>query len=201
MESVGSTLNSPRFQRYMLWVGVVVFIVGAAVLTFTLVGGSDTATNSAPDKGFHPKLPAKSVPLRNADGVTVKTFTQLDPTIRQDIKTFIATAVARKHLGDSWTVVAPSLRAGYTKKSWAKGDALPVVPYPGVDAEHVEYFLRLDEGDPHRGRARRKAGRQHTAGHLPARARARRHVEEPSLAHRLLDAALDAASPAELARN
>jgi hypothetical protein len=141
MESVGSTLNSPRFQRYMLWVGVVVFIVGAAVLTFTLVGGSDTATNSAPDKGFHPKLPAKSVPLRNADGVTVKTFTQLDPTIRQDIKTFIATAVARKHLGDSWTVVAPSLRAGYTKKSWAKGAALPVVPYPGVDAEHVEYFL------------------------------------------------------------
>lgn len=141
MESVGSTLNSPRFQRYMLWVGVVVFIVGAAVLTFTLVGGSDTATNSAPDKGFHPKLPAKSVPLRNADGVTVKTFTQLDPTIRQDIKTFIATAVARKHLGDSWTVVAPSLRAGYTKKSWAKGDALPVVPYPGVDAKHVEYFL------------------------------------------------------------
>jgi hypothetical protein len=141
MESVGSTLNSPRFQRYMLWVGVVVFIVGAAVLTFTLVGGSDTATNSAPDKGFHPKLPAKSVPLRNADGVTVKTFTQLDPKIRQDIKTFIATAVARKHLGDSWTVVAPSLRAGYTKKSWAKGDALPVVPYPGVDAEHVEYFL------------------------------------------------------------
>jgi hypothetical protein len=141
MESVGSTLDSPRFQRYMLWVGVVVFIVGAAVLTFTLVGGSDTATNSAPDKGFHPKLPAKSVPLRNADGVTVKTFTQLDPTIRQDIKTFIATAVARKHLGDSWTVVAPSLRAGYTKKSWAKGDALPVVPYPGVDAKHVEYFL------------------------------------------------------------
>jgi hypothetical protein len=141
MESVAARFSSPRFQRYMLWVGVAVFIIGAAVLTFTLVGGSDTATNSAPDKGFHPKLPAKSVPLRNADGATVKTFTQLDPAIRQDIKTFIATAVARKHLGNSWTVVAPSLRSGYTKQSWTKGDALPVVPYPGVDTEHVEYFL------------------------------------------------------------
>jgi hypothetical protein len=140
MESVAARFNSPRFQRYLLWIGVAVFVIGAAVLTFTLVGGSD-GQQAKPDKGFHPKLPAKSVPLRNSDGVTVKTFTQLDPTIRQDIKTFIATAVARKHLGDSWTVVAPSLRAGYTKKSWAKGDALPVVPYPGVDPEHVEYFL------------------------------------------------------------
>jgi len=140
MESVAARFSSPRFQRYLLWIGVAVFVIGAAVLTFTLVGGTD-GSPAKPDKGFHPTLPAKSVPLRNSDGVTVRTFTQLDPAIRQDIKTFIATAVARKNLGDSWTVVAPSLRAGYTKKSWAKGDALPIVPYPGVDAKHVEYFL------------------------------------------------------------
>jgi len=140
MESVAARFSSPRFQRYLLWIGVAVFVIGAAVLTFTLVGGTD-GSPAKPDKGFHPTLPAKSVPLRNSDGVTVRTFTQLDPAIRQDIKTFIATAVARKNLGDSWTVVAPSPRAGYTKKSWAKGDALPIVPYPGVDAKHVEYFL------------------------------------------------------------
>jgi hypothetical protein len=140
MESVAARFSSPRFQRYMLWVGVAVFVIGAAVLTFTLVGGSD-GQEAKPDKGFHPTLPAKAVPLRNGDGVTVKTYTQLDPAIRQDIKTFIATAVARRNLGTSWNVVAPSLRSGYTKAAWTKGDALPVVPYPGVDAEHVEYFL------------------------------------------------------------
>jgi hypothetical protein len=140
MESVAARFSSPRFQRYMLWVGVAVFVIGAIVLTFTLFKGSD-GQEAQPDKGFHPKLPAKSIPLRNSDGVTVKTYQQLDPQIRQDVRTFIATAVARKHLGDSWDVVSPSLRAGYTKASWTKGDALPVVPYPGVDPKHVEFFL------------------------------------------------------------
>jgi hypothetical protein len=140
MESVASTFSSPRFQRYMLWVGVAVFIIGAAVLTFTLIGGSDKTT-AKPDPGFHPKLPAKSTPLRNADGVTIKTYSQLDPQIRADIKTFIATAVARRHLGDSWPVIAPSMKSGYTRRAWATGKELPVVPYPGVDTGHVEYFL------------------------------------------------------------
>jgi hypothetical protein len=125
----------------MLWVGVAVLAVGAAVLTFTLVGGSDKTAHPNPDKGFHPTLPKTAVPLKNADGATVKTFSQLDPRIRSDIRTFIGTAVARKHLGDSWNVVAPSLRAGYTQKKWASGGDLPVVPYPGVDTEHIQYYL------------------------------------------------------------
>jgi len=125
----------------MLWVGVAVFAIGAAVLVFTLVGGSDTKSHVNPDKGFRPTLPAKSIPLRNADGVTVKTFTQLDPQIRSDIETFIGTAVARKDLASSWPVVSPGLRRGYTQKSWASGADLPVVPYPGVDTKHIEYFL------------------------------------------------------------
>ena len=116
MESVAARFNSPRFQRYMLWVGVAVFAIGAAVLVFTLTGGSDT-NNANPDKGFHAKLPAKAVPLRNADGVTIKTYGQLDPQVRSDIKRFIATAVARRHLSDSWAVIAPSMKASPTRSS------------------------------------------------------------------------------------
>jgi hypothetical protein len=86
-------------------------------------------------------LPAKSVALKNSDGVTVKTFSQLDPQTRSAINTFISTVVARKHLESSWAVVAPQLRAGYTRASWARGDQLPVIPYPGVDTKHVSYFL------------------------------------------------------------
>jgi hypothetical protein len=140
MESVASTLSSPRFQRYVLWIGVAVFAIGAAVLVFTLVGGSDS-TPTKPDKGFRPTLPARAVPLKNTDGVAIKTYSQLDPQIRSDITTFISTAVARKNLGNSWSVVSPGLRAGYTPKSWANGANLPVVPYPGVDTKHIQYYL------------------------------------------------------------
>jgi hypothetical protein len=141
MNSVATTLNSPRFQRYLLWFGVAVLAVGAAALVFTVVGGSDNKTNANPDKGFHPALPAKSVPLRNGDGVLIKTYTQLDPQIRSAVKTFIGSAVARQHVDQSWDVVAPTLKAGYTPAQWKKANDLPVVPYPGVDTKHIQYYL------------------------------------------------------------
>ena len=140
MESVATRLSSPRFQRYLLWFGVAFFAVGAAALVFAFVGSSGGKSGN-PDKGFHPTLPSRSVALKNADGVTVKTYEQLDPEIRADIKTFIGTAVARKNLGHSWAVVSPTLRRGYTSKAWAKGSNLPVVPYPGVDTKRIQYFL------------------------------------------------------------
>jgi len=140
MESVATRLSSPRFQRYLLWFGVAFFAVGAAALVFAFVGNKDgNPTN--PDKGFHAQLPSKQVALKNADGVTVKTFAQLDPQIRADIKTFIGTAVARKNLAQSWAVVSPTLKRDYTPASWAKGSDLPVVPYPGVDTKRIQYFL------------------------------------------------------------
>ena len=138
MNSVATTLNSPRFQRYLLWFGFTVLAVGAAVLVFTLVGGSDEKTRVNPDNGT---LPAESVPLRNGDGALVKTYTQLDPQIRSAVTTFIGTAVAREHVDRSWNVVAPTLKAGYTRAQWNKANDLPVVPYPGVDTNHVRYYL------------------------------------------------------------
>jgi hypothetical protein len=140
MESVAARFSSPRFQRYLLWFGVAVFAVGAAVLVFTLVD-SNGGDSGKPDKGFKAQLPARQIPLKNGDGVTVKTYSQLDPQVRSDIKTFIGTAVARKNLGNSWAVVSPTLKRGYTPKSWATGADLPVVPYPGVDTKHIEFFL------------------------------------------------------------
>ena len=140
MNSVAETFNSPRFQRYLLWFGVAVLAIGATALIVTLVGGTSGAPKKA-DPGFHPKLPAKAIPLKNSDGALVKTYTQLDPEIRSAVKTFIGTAVARQHVDQSWDVVAPTLKSGYTKAEWNKGDALPVVPYPGVDIKHVQFYL------------------------------------------------------------
>jgi hypothetical protein len=140
MNSVAETFSSPRFQRYLLWFGVAVLAIGATALVVVLVGGSSDAPKKA-DPGFHPQLPAKSVPLRNEQGVLIKTYQQLDPQIRDAVKTFISTVVAREHLDQSWNVVAPSMKAGYTKAQWQKADDLPVVPYPGVDPKHIQYYL------------------------------------------------------------
>jgi hypothetical protein len=44
---------------------------------------------------------------------------------------FVSTAVARKHVEDSWELVCPSMKHGYTRTTWAKGD-IPVVPFAFV---------------------------------------------------------------------
>jgi hypothetical protein len=140
MNSVQTALSSARFNRLMLWVGVAVFVAGAFALVFKFAGGSD-ATSSKPDKGFHPTLPKNATPLKNSAGVTVKTFWQLDPAVRSTIRTFLVTGVARRDQGKAWTTVAPSVRKGYTYKSWKSANALPVIFYPVTDINHVQYYL------------------------------------------------------------
>ena len=52
---------------------------------------------------------------------------------------FIYTAVVRKHVERSWNLVAPELRAGFTRKRWSTQD-IPVVPYPAQTARwRLEY--------------------------------------------------------------
>ena len=59
------------------------------------------------------------------------------------LKGFIGTAVVRRDPGRSWNLTAPSLREGFTRRQWRKGD-LPVVPYPAASRglgtwSYVEY--------------------------------------------------------------
>ena len=140
MNTIQTALSSARFNRLLLWIGMAVFAAGALTLVFTFAGGSD-ATPSNPDKGFKPQFQAAPHPLRNASGATVKTFWQLDPAIRSTIRTFLVTGVARKDQGQAWTTVAPSVRKGYTHKSWTKANALPVIFYPVANIDRVQYYL------------------------------------------------------------
>jgi len=134
VSSVTDTFGSPKFQRYLLWFGLAVLVAGAIALVVVILSGTTDSTTKAVT------APTESGPLRNSDGTLVRTYAQLDPQIRAAVTTFIGSAVARQHVGKSWDVVAPALKAGYTKSQWAKGE-LPVVPYPGVDTKHVSYSL------------------------------------------------------------
>jgi hypothetical protein len=140
MNAVQSALASARLNRLVFWISVAVLVAGAVTLAAALAGGSDK-TSVSPQKGFKPTLPAKSQPLKNAQGVLVKNYWQLDPQIRNTIRTVLGTAVSRRHLGDSWAVVAPVLRKGYTYNQWAHAKALPIIPYPVADLDQVQYYL------------------------------------------------------------
>jgi hypothetical protein len=140
LNSVQTALSSARFNRLLLWVGVAVFAAGALALVFTFAGGSDTRADN-PDKGFHPTLPKNAHPLKNAQGATIKTFWQLDPAVRQTISTFLVTGVARKDQRRAWDVVAPSMKAGYTHRSWSRANALPIIFYPVANVHRVQYYL------------------------------------------------------------
>ncbi len=139
MNTIQTALSSARFNRFMLWFGVVVLAAGAFALIFKYAGGSDQ-TNANPSPGFHPKLPSKSTPLKNSHGVTIKTYWQLDPGMRAAIRKFIGTAVMRKNLDAGWAATAPSLRSGLTHKQWMTGN-LPVVPYPVDNLDKIQYYL------------------------------------------------------------
>jgi hypothetical protein len=137
-----TALSSARFNRFLMWGSGIILFVGVAVLLMTLVKGNDT-TQVNPDKGFHPTLPKKSTPLQNAQGVTITKYQELDPQVRSTIKTFLATAVARRHLDKSWAVIGPTMRKGYTFKSWTHPgkEGLPVIPYPIADVDTTTYYL------------------------------------------------------------
>ncbi|HEU5066318.1 MAG TPA: hypothetical protein VFT86_10685 [Gaiellaceae bacterium] len=140
MKSLQSAFSSRRRNHLLLWLSAALLTAGVFVLLTEIAGGSDR-TSSAPERGFKPTLPVKTLPLVNAHGVRIRTFEQLEPEVRTTIRTFLATAVARKHLDRSWAVIAPSLRTGYTFSEWAHATALPIIPYPGVDVDRAEFFL------------------------------------------------------------
>src|SRR6266536_2975370 len=140
MSAFQSALSSARFNRYLMWFSGLVLAAGVAFLVIKLVPSNDK-TSIKPDKGFVPRLPAKSQPLTNARGAQIKSYEELDPEVRPTIRTFLATAVARKHLDQSWDVIAPSMKQGYTFKSWSHAKALPVVPYPIADVDTTQYYL------------------------------------------------------------
>ena len=124
----------------LLWFSAAVLAIGVGLVVNNIAGGTDS-TSTRPDAGFRPTLPAKENPLTTAQGVKVTSFNQLDPQMRSAIRTFLATAVSRKNLGQSWDVIAPSMKSGYTFAQWKSAKELPVIPYPIDDVDTANYHL------------------------------------------------------------
>jgi hypothetical protein len=147
MNTFQSTLSSPRNQRIIFWLALAVLAVGIVVLVIKLVGGSDK-TSTAPDRGFKAELPttqpqaATSPPLVNANGVSVRSYKELDPEIKTTIRRFVLGAVAGQNYADSWKVIAPKMKSGYTARTWTTSDSHPIVPFPVYQFDHSDFTLK-----------------------------------------------------------
>jgi hypothetical protein len=123
-----SLLASPRRRRRLAWSSALLCVFGAVVLAMiTFPGPSEDA--AAPAGGgpgwLAPEEPARVTPSRARLAASLEVA-----------RRFIRTAVARRHVGDSWSLVSPTMKQGYTRAEWALGE-IPIIPYP-VDTARWE---------------------------------------------------------------
>lgn len=114
-------LSSPRRRRRLIAASGAALVVGA--IAFSMVHWSNTGKtyDIAADPGEPAPAPPAPRPARFTPDVRKSV---LDTAAR-----FLRTAVVREHVEDSWELTAPSLKAGYTRETWATED-IPVAPYP-----------------------------------------------------------------------
>jgi hypothetical protein len=120
-------------RRRLAWTGAFVLIAGLVaglVVAFPTPGPRAVDKLSPGGTLIEPDIPAAFAP-RHQQVLSVA-------------QRFIQTAVARNHVEDSWALVCPEMRQGYTKANWAKGD-IPVVPFPVYLGKwHLSYSFKQE---------------------------------------------------------
>jgi hypothetical protein len=102
-------------------------VLGAIVAVLVLVGYLAVHYSNPGDPGDAkgPEIPDYVQPKNSPFTASEK------QAVRRVLREFITSAVARENPGRAWDVSAPSLKHGFTRQEWNKGD-LPVVPYPAA---------------------------------------------------------------------
>ncbi|MGZ8694836.1 MAG: hypothetical protein ACXWYS_05295 [Gaiellaceae bacterium] len=125
-------LSSPRRRRRITYLGGMLGVVGI-IATLVVVLPDDNGDNLPEAREGKPTLvePApKPVKLARADAKAA----------RAAAAKFVATAVLRRNIEESWELTAPVLKAGYTRATWKRGE-IPVVPFPADDLDEVRWRL------------------------------------------------------------
>jgi hypothetical protein len=125
-------LSSPRRRRRVAYMGGLLGVVGL-ITALVVVLAEDNGDNLPKPREGQPTLVApapKPVKLDRADAKAA----------RAAAAKFVATAVLRRNIDDSWELTAPELKAGFTREKWKRGE-IPVVPFPAEDLDEVRWRL------------------------------------------------------------
>src|SRR5687767_9393603 len=113
-------LSSPRRRRRLAWGGAAALVAGG--IAFSMIHWSNTGTTYVLTGTGPVNEPAQRLPPQPPPAPFTK---EVRTEVLDTASRFLHTAVVRKHVGDSWELVHPSLRAGYTREAWATQD-IPV---------------------------------------------------------------------------
>jgi hypothetical protein len=117
MSSLASALQSPRFQRRLFVVAMVVLAAGILALASVEIG----------NRGDVKPVARQGVAVHDLSKVPGSK--KLDPKAKRAAQEFILTAVARKNLRKAYGIAGPQIRQGQSLKEWLTGN-IAVVPYP-----------------------------------------------------------------------
>jgi hypothetical protein len=128
---VRSWLASPRRRRRIAWSLGLAAVFSSVVVSMVVFTGpsADVAPSPGGGSGGGGWLPAEEPQAVAPSRARVAASLEV-------ARKFISTAVARKHVGESWSLVTPSMRDGFTRAEWAHGE-IPIIPYP-VDTARWE---------------------------------------------------------------
>jgi hypothetical protein len=110
---VAGRLASPRFRRRLAWSAALVGATGGIVVAAVAVGNTGHSSATAIDRTKPAWVYTAPATMR----LTKRDRLALYTTAAK----FVATAVRREHLDSAWSMLAPEMRAGQTRKSWDTG--------------------------------------------------------------------------------
>jgi hypothetical protein len=134
---VSNPLASPRFRRRLVWISTMLGVAG--LVAGVMIAFPNSAKRREVFSNEPPQIVSSAKPVRADHARRVQV---LDATLR-----FVSTAVRRDHVDASWTLVDPSLKDGFTRTTWAKGN-IPVVPFPaaGLAGWKIDWSYADDVG-------------------------------------------------------
>ncbi|MFN2472262.1 MAG: hypothetical protein ABR583_15015 [Gaiellaceae bacterium] len=125
-------LSSPRMRRRIAWFGGGGLVAATIVVAALMMGNTGNHVDIKPRQDD----PAVVVALPKTVRATAAERRAAYATAIR----FINTAVRRKNVASSWDLVTPSMRSGYTRRSWATGDN-SVIPFPAKEPRGAAYRL------------------------------------------------------------
>ena len=133
MSRLRGILQSYRWRRRFVWLGVFVVLLGGVALAVALLPGSPRNQEAEPT-GAAP--PPQTTAIEKPTHVTAAERQAVDRTL----SAFVKTALTRDNPAAAWDLVTADFKGGVSRKEWNSG-TLPVIPFPAQVPKHLSWHV------------------------------------------------------------